>query len=114
MAIKSAGSDADERFRARGKAFRAGKSRCRARLSQGGHDSIVWVLDYEIFDDPFTQQELYALVMEYVEGMSLAQYLARRREASNPLKINEAKKVMDSRCAFPRGTRYGKGCITAT
>ncbi len=66
------------------------------QLSQGDHANIVRILDYELFDDPFTGQELYALVMEFVEGMSLAQYLAQRRETNNPLKISEVLGVMEA------------------
>ena len=69
------------------------------QLSQDRHPHIVRVLDYEIFDDPFTRQELYALVLEFVEGVSLAHFLARRREANNPLKINEVENVMQAVCA---------------
>ncbi len=69
------------------------------QLTQGGHPHIVRVLDYEIFDDPHTRQEQYALVMELVNGTSLAQYLARRREANNPLKISEVERVMSGVCS---------------
>ncbi len=69
------------------------------RLTRDGIAPIVRVLDYEIFDDPYTRQEQYALVMELIEGMSLAQYLARRREENNPLKIDEVQRVMEAVCA---------------
>src|SRR5205823_1384771 len=68
------------------------------RLSQGGHQSIVRVYDYEVFDDPHTGQELYALVMELVEGETLARLLARRKVANQPLTIEEVRNAMQWVC----------------
>lgn len=42
----------------------------------GQHPNIVQTLGYAIFEDPHTGQELYALVLEYLPGVSLAQILA--------------------------------------
>jgi formylglycine-generating enzyme required for sulfatase activity/serine/threonine protein kinase len=69
------------------------------RLSGGGRPDIVRVLAYDIFTDPFTRQEQYALIMELVEGVSLAQFLASRREANKPLKISEVERVMAGVCS---------------
>jgi formylglycine-generating enzyme required for sulfatase activity len=68
-------------------------------LSAAGHAHIVRVFDYEIFDDPYTGQELYGMVMEFVEGQSLARYLARRKAANRPLSLDDVRGVMERVCA---------------
>src|SRR5262249_43749973 len=78
----------------------------RARVEQeiqvsyqlSGHEPIVRVFDYESFDDPHTGQELYALVMEFVEGQSLARFLARRKATGRPLAIDEVRRIMERVC----------------
>jgi formylglycine-generating enzyme required for sulfatase activity len=77
------------------------------RLTRNGHEHIVGVRGYEVFDDPFTRQELYALVMQYIEGVSLEKFLARRRAAIDPakpgetplLKLGEVLSVMEGMCS---------------
>jgi hypothetical protein len=71
------------------------------RLSAGRHpavDSIVRTLGYEVFDDPHTSRELYGLVLEYIDGMSLAQFLAQRQAKSKPLEPKEIMHVLKPVC----------------
>src|SRR5262249_37078177 len=58
------------------------------RLSDGRHPGIVRTLNYVVFDDPFTGQELYGLVMELVEGESLASCLGRRLTEEHVLSLD--------------------------
>ncbi|MCE9532076.1 MAG: protein kinase [Planctomycetes bacterium] len=59
------------------------------KLSSGNHPHIVPTHNYVLFEDPFTRKELYALVMEFVEGCSLMYYLSERASRKKPLKPNE-------------------------
>jgi formylglycine-generating enzyme required for sulfatase activity len=68
------------------------------RLSAARGPHIVHVFDYEVFDDPHTGQELYALVMELVEGESLARHLARRKASHQPMTIDAVRYVMTRIC----------------
>jgi formylglycine-generating enzyme required for sulfatase activity len=69
------------------------------RLSAPAHPHIVKVMEYEIFDDPFTHQELYALVMEFVSGVNLARWLAHRRQSGKPVRLGEVRTLMQGVCA---------------
>jgi formylglycine-generating enzyme required for sulfatase activity/tRNA A-37 threonylcarbamoyl transferase component Bud32 len=69
------------------------------RLSAASHPHIVKVFDYEVFDDPFTQQELYALVMEFVPGVNLARWLAHRGQSGKPVRLGEVRTLMQGVCA---------------
>src|SRR5207302_1524831 len=48
--------------------------------------------------DPYTGHELYGMVMEFVEGQSLARFLARRKAAGRPLSVEEVRGVMERVC----------------
>jgi len=65
------------------------------RLSEGRHPAIVRTLGYEIFDDPHTTgRELYGLVLEYIDGLSLAQFLAQRQAKNKPLDPKEIVHIL--------------------
>jgi formylglycine-generating enzyme required for sulfatase activity len=68
------------------------------RLSAGRHPGIVQTLGYEVFDDPHTGRELYGLVLEYIDGMSLAQLLAQRQAKNKPLQPREVVHVLKPVC----------------
>jgi hypothetical protein len=59
---------------------------------------IVPTLDYVVFDDPVTGRELYGLVLEFIEGCSLARLLAERRAAHRPLNPDEIRRLMTAVC----------------
>ena len=69
--------------------LRAGNQRLAAtqRDRQGGialrgrPPQIVATLGYELFDDPHSGRETYGLVLEYVNGMTLAKIPRERAEA---------------------------------
>jgi formylglycine-generating enzyme required for sulfatase activity len=63
------------------------------------HPNIVRVLDYEIFDEPYTRRRTYGLVMEYVPGHSLARLLALHRSENRPLRLDTIRNVMEAVCA---------------
>jgi serine/threonine protein kinase/formylglycine-generating enzyme required for sulfatase activity len=69
------------------------------RLSAGRHPAIVATLGYEVFDDPHTGRELYGLVLEFIDGLSLAQFLAQRQARNRPLTPPEIVHVLKPVCA---------------
>ncbi|MDB5307114.1 MAG: pknB [Gemmataceae bacterium] len=69
------------------------------RLSAGRHPAIVQTLGYEVFDDPRSGHELYGLVLEYIDGLTLAQFLAQRRVKNKPLRPEEVVHVLKPVCA---------------
>jgi formylglycine-generating enzyme required for sulfatase activity len=69
------------------------------RLSSVEHSHIVKVLDHETFNDPFTGQKLSALVMEFVSGVNLGRWLARRSASGRPIGLDEVRTVMLGVCA---------------
>jgi serine/threonine protein kinase len=78
------------------------------RLSAAAHPHIVKVLDYEVFDDPFSGQELYALVLEFVPGVNLARWLAQRKESATPVTLGEVRTVLKGVCdALEHAHRQG-------
>jgi len=69
------------------------------RLSEGRHAAIVRTLGYEIFDDPHASgRELYGLVLEYIDGLSLAQFLAQRQAKNKPLEPKEIVHILKPLC----------------
>ena len=68
------------------------------RLSAARHPAIVQTLGYEVFDEPHTGRELYGLVLEYIEGLSLAQFLAQRQGKNRPLTPKEVVHVLKPVC----------------
>lgn len=69
------------------------------QLNQGGHPNILRGFDFEIFDDPHTSQMQYGLVMEFIDGPNLANYLARRQLASDRLGLDEIRHLIAGVCA---------------
>jgi formylglycine-generating enzyme required for sulfatase activity len=69
-----------------------------AQLSVQPHPALVRTLGKVVFDDPHTGQELYGMVMEFVPGTTLAQLLALRREAKQPLAPAEIVKYLRPVC----------------
>jgi hypothetical protein len=59
---------------------------------------IVPTLDYVVFDDPETGHEMYGLVLEFIDGKSLAHLLAERRAARRPLTPDEIQYLMTAVC----------------
>ncbi len=68
------------------------------RLSLGRHPAIVETINYEVFEEPHGRQELYGLVMEFIEGQSLGQYLARRQIENQPLQPAEISSLLTPIC----------------
>jgi F-box protein 11 len=56
--------------------------------------AIVPMLDYVVFDEPAARRELYGLVMEFIEGKSLARVLAERRAEQRPLSVLEIRGIL--------------------
>ena len=67
-------------------------------LSVGRPGQIVLTLGYEVFDDPHGGGEMYALVLEYIDGESLARFLARRKTENRPLSRDEIVRVLAPVC----------------
>jgi formylglycine-generating enzyme required for sulfatase activity/proteasome lid subunit RPN8/RPN11 len=68
------------------------------RLSAARHPGMVQTHGYVRFDDPHTGQELYGLVLEFIDGLSLAQYLAQRKAQRKPLTPAEIRAVLKPVC----------------
>jgi parallel beta-helix repeat protein len=68
------------------------------RLSAGRHPAIVQTLNYAVFDCPHTGRELYGLVLEFIDGASLARLLARRKAQKQPLDPREILNVLIPVC----------------
>jgi formylglycine-generating enzyme required for sulfatase activity len=68
------------------------------RLSADRRPSVVQTLGYEVFDDPHTGRELYGMVLEYIDGPSLAQFLAQRQAKNKPLTPKEIVHVLKPVC----------------
>lgn len=60
-------------------------------LSAGRHPNIVQTIGWEVFDEPHTGQELYALVLEFVQGQTLAGLIAKRRLTNDQLSPDEIR-----------------------
>jgi parallel beta-helix repeat protein len=68
------------------------------RLSTGRHPAIVQTLNYAVFDCPHSGQELYGLVLEFIDGASLARLLARRKAQKQPMAPREILNVLRPVC----------------
>jgi hypothetical protein len=68
------------------------------RLSAGRCPHIVQTLGYEVFDDPHSGRELYGLVLEFIEGESLATYLALRQAENRRLPAEEIVRLLQPIC----------------
>ena len=61
-----------------------------AQKLTGRHKAVVETLGYAVFDDPHHPgRELYGLVMEFINGPSLAQFFAQRQTQNRPLTPDE-------------------------
>jgi len=67
------------------------------RLS-GKHPAIVQTQGFTIFDDPYSGRELFGLVMEYIDGPTLAHFLAQRQAKNKPLEPKEIVRVLKPVC----------------
>jgi len=67
-------------------------------LSKGDPPQLVLTIGYEPFPDPHSGEELYALVMEYVDGENLARHLARRQMEKRPLECEEIIAILTPVC----------------
>jgi formylglycine-generating enzyme required for sulfatase activity len=68
------------------------------RLSAARRPEIVQTLGYELFDDPHTGGEMYGLVLEYIDGWSLAHVLTERQTRQRPLSVREVMAVLRPVC----------------
>jgi formylglycine-generating enzyme required for sulfatase activity len=68
------------------------------RLSAARRPEIVQTLGYEAFDDPHGGGELYGLVLEYIDGWSLARVLTERQARQQPLSFGEIVAVLRPVC----------------
>jgi formylglycine-generating enzyme required for sulfatase activity len=68
------------------------------RLSEGRPPHVVATLGYEVFDDPHSGREMYGLVLEFIDGLNLAHYLAQRQEAGKPLTPAEIVRLLRPVC----------------
>jgi hypothetical protein len=55
----------------------------------GKHPAVIETLGYTVFDDPHSGRELFGLVMEYIDGPTLAHFLAQRQTKKRPLEPKE-------------------------
>ncbi len=67
------------------------------RLSSGRHPAVVQTIGYEVFEAP-DGAELYGLVLEFVQGRSLADYLAERKLRQRPLSPTEVLNFLGPVC----------------
>jgi hypothetical protein len=67
------------------------------QLSRAGPRAIVQTLGYVHFEDPHTQRPLYGLVLEFVDGLNLAHYLAQRQAKNKPLTPAEIRFIRGKR-----------------
>lgn len=67
-------------------------------LSVSRPSQIVLTLGYEVFDDPHGGGEMYALILEYIDGESLARFLARRKTENRPLSRDEIVPILTPVC----------------
>jgi hypothetical protein len=69
-----------------------------AQKLSGKHPAIVETLGYAVFDDPHSGRELYGLVMEYIDGPTLAHFLAQRQAKNQPLEPKEIVHILKPVC----------------
>jgi hypothetical protein len=69
-----------------------------AQKLSGKHPAIVETLGYAVFDDPHSGRELYGLVLEFIDGPTLAQFLAQRQAKNRPLEPKEILHVLKPVC----------------
>jgi serine/threonine protein kinase len=68
------------------------------KLSDGSPSTIVLTLGYERFPDPIDNRVTYALVMEHIDGESLAKFLSRRKFEEKPLDQEEIVTILTPVC----------------
>jgi formylglycine-generating enzyme required for sulfatase activity len=69
------------------------------QLSRGRHPAIVETIGYVRLTDPHAGRPLYGLVLEYIDGQSLAHWLALREAAGQPLSPEQIATVLSAVCA---------------
>jgi formylglycine-generating enzyme required for sulfatase activity len=69
-----------------------------AQKLSGKHPAIVETLGYTVFDDPHSGRELFGLVMEFIDGPTLAQFLAQRQAKNRPLDSEEILHILKPVC----------------
>jgi hypothetical protein len=69
-----------------------------AQNLSGRHPAILDTFGYAIFDDPHSGRELYGLVMEYIDGPTLAHFLAQRQAKNKLLEPEEILHVLKPVC----------------
>jgi formylglycine-generating enzyme required for sulfatase activity len=68
------------------------------QLSARGHPDIVATVGYEVFVDPHCHRQMYALVLEFVQGATLAQFLGARAATQRWLSASEVVEVLRPVC----------------
>ncbi len=69
------------------------------KLSRQHHRSIVETLGWVRLTDPHTRKPLYGLVLEFIDGQTLAHWLAQRQTSGKPLTPKEIQVILESVCA---------------
>lgn len=67
-------------------------------LSLNPHRNIVKTRGYVQFTEPHTRKELYGLVLEFIDGQTLAHWLAQRQAADKQITFQEIQTILDSVC----------------
>jgi formylglycine-generating enzyme required for sulfatase activity len=69
------------------------------KLSRDHHKAIVETLGYVRLADPHTRRPLYGLVLEYIDGLTLAHWLAQRQARGEQLSLKEIEMILQAVCA---------------
>lgn len=69
------------------------------QLSRQRHAAIVETLGYVRLTDPHSKRPLYGLVLEFIDGESLAHWLAQRQARVQVLSVPQIQIIMESVCA---------------
>src|SRR5438067_696432 len=78
----------------------ASSRRSRSRRSYpASTPAIVEIFGYTVLDDPLSGRELFGLVMEYIDGPTLAQFLVQRQAKNKPLQPKEIVHILKPVCA---------------
>jgi formylglycine-generating enzyme required for sulfatase activity len=68
------------------------------KLSQEHHPHILPTHGYELFDDRHSGRETIGLVLEFIEGLTLSQFLQRRQAAQKRLEPGEIRAFLKPVC----------------
>ena len=69
-----------------------------AQKLSGKHPAILQTHGFTVFDDPHSGRELFGLVIEYIGGPNLGQFLAQRQATNKPLEPREIVHVLKPVC----------------